>query len=64
MNAEEKDIVNTALAQLKAVANSDDEKAIAAEIKSLEKSCEFYVERRMNQSVRHAMAGHNLNEFE
>ncbi len=63
LNDEEKDIIQNALSDLKAVANSDNEKIIAQQIKSLEKSCEFYVERRMNQSVRQSMAGHNLDEF-
>ncbi len=33
-------------------------------ISALEKACGFYVERRMNQSIQQAMAGHSVNEFE
>ncbi len=43
-------------------ANSD-HAAITAAIKAMEKAAEFYVARRMNESVRAAMAGHSVDEF-
>jgi len=40
-----------------------DAEAIKMEIEALEKCCEFYVERRMNSSVKKAMSGHSVDEF-
>ena len=44
-------------------ASSEDSEEIKAAIKALEKAAEFYVERRMNSSVKDAMAGHSVDEF-
>jgi molecular chaperone HscA len=41
-----------------------DAEAIKTEVERLEKSCGFYVERRMNSSVKKAMSGHKVDEFE
>jgi molecular chaperone HscA len=56
--------VETALAGLAAAASGSDPAAIRRARESLEKTCEFYVERRMNASIRSALAGHKLDEFE
>ena len=45
------------------VSQSTDIKQIKDGIKTLEKASEFYVERRMNNSIQQAMAGHNVDEF-
>ncbi len=42
---------------------SSDVDAIIDAIKELESSCENYVARRMNTSIRHAMQGHSINEY-
>ncbi|MEE9352638.1 MAG: Fe-S protein assembly chaperone HscA [Thiotrichaceae bacterium] len=36
---------------------------IKSAIKAMEKAADFYVERRMNSSVREAMSGHSVDEF-
>ena len=56
--------VEASLGALQSVARSDSHKAIKQSIEALEKSCEFYVERRMNASVKKAMSGHTVDEFE
>ncbi len=42
---------------------SEHSEEIKAAIKAMEKAADFYVERRMNSSVREAMSGHNVDEF-
>ena len=64
LNTEERHSVETALAELAAIARSGDQGQIKAGIEALEKRCEFYVERRMNASVRKAMSGHSIEDFE
>jgi molecular chaperone HscA len=64
LNAEERQRVETALDGLRAQARGDDPTHIKAAIAELERTCGFYVERRMNQSIQTAMAGHKVNEFE
>ena len=44
-------------------AESQDASEIKSAIEQLEKSCEFYVERRMNSGIRKAMSGHKVDEF-
>jgi molecular chaperone HscA len=56
--------VEQALHQLEAVLGGDDTAAIEREVAQVEKTCEFYVERRMNRSIHQAMAGHRIEEFE
>ncbi|MCP3867470.1 MAG: Fe-S protein assembly chaperone HscA [Gammaproteobacteria bacterium] len=64
LNETEQEQVKTALAELMEVAEASDHKKIRKGIEKLEKTCEFYVERRMNASVQKAMSGHQLDEFE
>ncbi|MCP4127592.1 MAG: Hsp70 family protein, partial [Gammaproteobacteria bacterium] len=64
LNAEERQQVETQLARLVEIARADDHIQIKREIETLEKVCEFYVERRMNASVTQAMSGHSVEEFE
>ncbi len=64
LNSEERRQVEDALAALRQVAQSDDQKQIKAGIEALEQACGFYVERRMNQSIQQAMSGHKVDEFE
>ncbi len=64
LDADERARVEQALERLRAVARDDDADAIKREIEALEKTCEFYVERRMNASVKKAMSGRSVEEFE
>ena len=50
-----------ALIQLRDGTDAD---AIRAGIKALEEACEPFVERRMNRSIRQAMQGHKVEEFQ
>jgi molecular chaperone HscA len=63
LNAKEKEMLLKELQQLVDVAQSDDFRQIKKSVKTLEKASEFYVERRMNNSIQQAMAGHNVDEF-
>jgi len=63
LDAKELAGVEAALAKLVELSQADDHKAIKEAIEALEKHCEFYVERRMNASVRKAMSGHTVDEF-
>lgn len=49
--------------ELFAARHQSDHKVIEAAIKAMEKAAEAYVARRMNESVRTAMAGHSVDEF-
>jgi molecular chaperone HscA len=64
LDADERARVERALGALERTAGGEDARAIQAETESLEKTCEFYVERRMNRSIHDAMAGHRIEEFE
>ncbi len=64
LNDEERRTVDTALAALREIARSEEISVIKEGISAIEKTCGFYVERRMNQSIHDAMAGHKVNEFE
>jgi molecular chaperone HscA len=48
---------------LNSVAESNDETSIKEAIENLEKISEPFVEMRMNSTIRHAMQGHNIEEF-
>lgn len=64
LSAEEKALILEARADLQKVRDHGDTEAIKAAIKQLEQVAESYVARRMNDSVRAAMAGHTIEEFE
>lgn len=51
-------------AKLFTARQSSDHLAIEDAIKAMEQAADFYVARRMNESVRAAMAGHNVTEFQ
>jgi len=63
LDAQERARIDAALEKLVAVVAGDDPRAIEQEMKQVESTCEFYVERRMNTSIRQAMAGKKLDEF-
>ena len=64
LGAAERAAIDAAVESLSAAARGDDTAAIRRARESLEKACEAYVERRMNASIRRAMAGHRVDEFE
>ena len=64
LNADERSSVESALRTLAEITRNGDHAAIKSAVDALEKSCEFYVERRMNASVRKAMSGHSVDDFE
>jgi molecular chaperone HscA len=64
LTPEEMESIKLAFQHLIALSESDDHEAIKEAIEALEKSCEFYVERRMNANIHKAMAGHKVDEFE
>jgi molecular chaperone HscA len=64
LDAAERARVDAVLAELATLAANDDPAAIRQGIEKVEATCEFYVERRMNEGIRKAMAGHKLDEFQ
>jgi molecular chaperone HscA len=64
LNASERRRVEDALAHLELTAGGEDPSAIKLATQELEKTCGFYVERRMNRGIRAAMAGQKVEEFE
>ncbi len=59
----ERAAIDAAAEQLAAVRGGDDYRTIKQAIEAVEKASELFVERRMNSSIRAAMAGHNVDEF-
>lgn len=64
LDATERGRVEDALSHLDNIAAGDDPEAIKLATEGLERTCDFYVERRMNRSIQDAMAGHKVEEFE
>jgi molecular chaperone HscA len=63
LDGEERHRIEDALSLMEKIAERDDPEAIRAATEDLERKCEFYVERRMNRSIRDAMTGHKVEEF-
>jgi molecular chaperone HscA len=63
LSDEERARILGAQAELAAARAGAEAEPIRAAIGRLESASEFYVERRMNESIRKAMAGHRLEEF-
>lgn len=63
LNNEEKQKLEAALQELIDQSQTDDIDAIKNAITSLEQESEFYVERRMNNSIQQAMAGRSVDDF-
>jgi len=64
LTADERAVIDAAAAALAEVRRADDYRAIKRAIEAVEKASSSYVERRMNSSIRSAMAGHKVDEFE
>lgn len=63
LSSEEQALILAAREQLASVRQSHEPPLIETAIKQLEQTAAFYVERRMNHSIRAAMAGHAVDEF-
>jgi len=61
--ADERAAIDAAAATLAARRNGSDYRAIRQAIETVEQASSAYVERRMNNSIRAAMAGHSVDEF-
>ncbi|HHL19391.1 MAG TPA: Fe-S protein assembly chaperone HscA [Thiothrix sp.] len=59
----EKECLLEARQRLLEARQQDNHDVITNAMKALEKTAEFYVERRMNLSIKTAMSGHNVDEF-
>ena len=61
----ERDQIEQAMQALITIrAETDRADSIKKEIANLEKACGAYVERRMNASIKKAMSGHSVTEFD
>lgn len=63
LSTDEKAAILAAREQLASLRQSTQSQSIEEAIKQLEQVAAFYVERRMNHSIRAAMAGHTIEEF-
>ncbi|MCU6663236.1 MAG: Fe-S protein assembly chaperone HscA [Silvania sp.] len=62
LSAAERQAIDDAIAQLRAVADGDDADAIEQAIKNVDKQTQEFAARRMDQSVRTALKGHSVDE--
>jgi molecular chaperone HscA len=63
LNAQEREVIEAAARHLAELRDGADYRAIKAAIGALEQASSDYVARRMNESIRKAMAGHRVDEF-
>ena len=63
LDAQERSVIDAAAELLAEQRKGSDYRAIKKAIEAVEKASSGYVERRMNSSIRDAMAGHNVDEF-
>ena len=64
LDAQERSVIDAAAEKLSELRSGTDYQAIKQAIKAVEETSSGYVERRMNSSIRDAMAGHSVDEFE
>lgn len=64
LSEDERREIDQNLKKLQELNAGKDYRAIKSGIEALEKSCASYVERRMNSSIKNAMTGHSVKEFE
>ena len=63
LNENEISSINVTLDKLKESIKKDDSDTIQSAIKNLEEASEFYVERRMNRSIKSLIAGKNIDDI-
>ncbi|MFC0322535.1 Fe-S protein assembly chaperone HscA [Gallibacterium melopsittaci] len=64
LNADELAGIKTALQALEAVSQQDDSQQIAQGIKQLDQATREFAARRMDNSIKQALAGHSVEQFE
>jgi molecular chaperone HscA len=64
LDAEERSLIDEKMNELSIAYNNGTDRDIKSAIEGLERVCAGYVERRMNNSIRSAMSGHSVSEFE
>lgn len=63
LSSEERQLVDRYRLRLIEVRQAGKAEEIKQAVKDLEKTCESYIARRMNQSIHDAMAGHKIDEY-
>ncbi len=63
LNNDEQSIINTSIKYLKHAITLNDLKSIKDATNQLERTCEFYVERRMNNSIKSLITGKDINDI-
>ena len=63
LNSDELTRINDSISYLKKAVNSNDVNEIKDATRKLENTCEFYVERRMNNSIKSLIAGKDINDI-
>ena len=64
LSEDERNAIMAAREQLLTARSGDDPESIKQAIKGLEAACEDFVARRMNTTIRKAMQGHSIDEYE
>ena len=64
LSEDERNAIMAAREQLLTARSGDDPESIKQAIKGLEAACEDFIARRMNTSIRKAMQGHSIDEYE
>ena len=64
LTSEESEVLNTALTVLRKMSESGTPKEIACEVEHVSKLSEAFAARRMDASIKKALAGHKIDEFE
>jgi molecular chaperone HscA len=64
LDTDERAVIDAAARQLATARQGSDYRAIKQAIEAVEQAGSRYVERRMNNSIRTAMAGHRVDEFD
>jgi len=63
LNSDERAEIDTSLARLQGINQGTDEAAIRDASEALEQASTVFAQRRMDDAVRHALAGHGVTEF-
>ena len=63
LNMTELELINNAIKKLKDTIKTNNIEAIREANKNLENTCEFYVERRMNNSIKSLITGKDINDI-
>jgi molecular chaperone HscA len=64
LNAAERDGIERGLTELQAARAGDDDARIKQAIKALDQATQTFAQRRMDENIRKALAGHKLDEFD